>query len=105
MLFFFTKQNIEYKTGVLPLIVFIVLSLTVLSFAFSYKNLSNILLANNDISYGLYIYHMLIINLIIEHSLFSNNLFKVAATLSLTLIVSFFSWKFIGKKSLLLNRH
>ncbi len=43
-----------------------IFTLFVFSFVFSYKSISNKLLGNNDFTYGVYIYHMLIVNVMVE---------------------------------------
>ncbi len=40
-----------------------------LSFAFSYRDISDKILRKQDISYGIYIYHMLIINIFIQYNI------------------------------------
>ena len=86
------------------LIIFIILSCTVLSFAFSYRTLSNFLLKGNDISYGIYIYHMIIVNLIVEHTLFVNPMFNFITAIILTTIISTISWQLVGEKYLQLKK-
>ncbi len=44
----------------------VVFSIFIFSFVFSYKSLSHKLLGNNDFTYGVYIYHMLIVNVMVE---------------------------------------
>lgn len=41
------------------------LGILTLSFAFSYRNISNILIKDIDISYGIYLYHMIFLNFLI----------------------------------------
>lgn len=44
----------------------VVFTLFIFSFVFSYKNLSYKLMKHNDFTYGIYIYHMLIVNVMVE---------------------------------------
>lgn len=45
----------------------VVFSLFIFSFVFSYRFFSNKLLGNNDFTYGVYIYHMLIVNVFVQN--------------------------------------
>tara|TARA_Y100000588_G_C14177660_1_gene892142 strand:+ start:104 stop:1198 length:1095 start_codon:yes stop_codon:yes gene_type:complete len=78
------------------LIVFVFLSLTILSLAYTKVDLSKKLIGHNDISYGVYIYHMPLANLILE--LDTNiNLITYFLTLILVYLLALFSWRFIEK--------
>lgn len=72
-LFFRNKIDIElndYHLKSFYKILFIMLlNATVISFAFTYKNLSKKILNGQDLSYGIYIYHMVIINIFIEYNI------------------------------------
>lgn len=81
----------------------LLLAITALSFAFSYKNLSDKLLKGNDISYGIYIYHMLIVNILIELGYINSQSYLILTILG-TLILATLSWKFIEKPALNLKR-
>lgn len=90
----------SYKIhNIFQIITPILLSVTVLSFAFSFNNLSEKILKNNDISYGIYIYHMLIVNTLIATG-YQYKSILLFFTLGLTLIVATLSWKTIEKPSL-----
>jgi peptidoglycan/LPS O-acetylase OafA/YrhL len=104
LLLIFNVCKIEAQSGILPNVIFIILSCTVLSFAFSYRTLSNFLLKGNDISYGIYIYHMIIVNLIVEHILFVNPMFNFITAIILTTIISTISWQLVGEKYLQLKK-
>ena len=62
----------------------LLLGVLTISAAFSVTSLAKIL-HGNDISYGIYIYHMLVVNVVV------------------TVIISTISWEFIEKKALLLK--
>jgi peptidoglycan/LPS O-acetylase OafA/YrhL len=44
----------------------VMFSVFIFSFVFSYKSLSHKIVGNNDFTYGVYIYHMLIVNVMVE---------------------------------------
>ena len=58
---YFSVDNFIYL-----LVKQLVFALLIFSFAFSYKTLSYSLIKHNDFTYGIYIYHMLIINIFIQ---------------------------------------
>jgi peptidoglycan/LPS O-acetylase OafA/YrhL len=79
---------------------FLLSSLTI-SLAFTLPNLGKIL-KGYDISYGLYLYHMLIINTFISIGM-KGSLMHLILLLFFTILISFFSWIFIEKRALLLK--
>lgn len=76
----------------------ILLSIVTISAAYTFPKTSNFL-NGNDISYGLYIYHMLVINSMI-HLGFSKRFEYLLITIFITIILSIFSWTLIEKKAL-----
>lgn len=90
----------ERNTGV-EILTPIALSLIVFSIAFSFKKL-NSFAKYGDISYGIYIFHCLIINTVVNLGYFErNNPFAVSLIIILiVLIVGFASWHIIEKKFL-----
>lgn len=83
-----------------------VLSCMVISLAYSHTYLSKIL-KRNDISYGVYIYHMPVANFFILYwgiDRIGNPLFYISI-LATVLIISFLSWKMIEYPSLKLKRY
>jgi peptidoglycan/LPS O-acetylase OafA/YrhL len=59
-----------------------------------------------DLSFGIYLYHFPIIQLLIWSGLFSYSIYAgIAATLATTIMVSFLSWHFIEKKWLRRTSH
>jgi len=74
----------------------VALSFVIFSGAFSCVNFSSFLLRNYDLSYGVYIYHMIIANFIIEVYGNENNSFTLA--IIFTLVMAFISWFFLEKK-------
>jgi len=74
-----------------------------IAFAFSYRSASKRILKGNDISYGVYIYHMIIVNSMIELGCVERySYFAIACILTVTVAVV--SWKFIEKPALRLKR-
>jgi len=71
------------------------LAFTILSLAYTLPNTALKLLRTNDISYGIYIYHGLIITVLVQEKMVSyENLFFI---IGLTYIVAYLSWVFIEK--------
>lgn len=75
----------------------------IFSTAYTNTTLSTKLLKGNDISYGVYIYHMVILNLFYHYGS-RNNLLDLLLMLIITLAVAYFSWIFIEKRALKLKR-
>jgi len=76
------------------LVSLVLLAIFSISLAYTLPGLSKKLLKGNDISYGVYIYHGLILNVIVELKLFGD--YKYLALLIVaTFILAFASWKFI----------
>ncbi|MFA6260096.1 MAG: acyltransferase [Bacteroidia bacterium] len=76
----------------------LLLSFLTISIAFSYRNMNKIL-SGNDISYGIYIYHMLVINTFV-HLGFIRELSYVFYAIMATTFISFLSWRFIESRAL-----
>jgi peptidoglycan/LPS O-acetylase OafA/YrhL len=60
-------------------------------------------LNKNDISYGIYLYHMPIVNFLIYNNVYGS-LFSFTICLSLTLLLAIISWKVIEKPFLSLKK-
>lgn len=88
-----------YDVSIWGIIANTLLSLLSLSFAFSYVGLSKNLLHENDISYGIYIYHLPIINTMLSFNLVGSisDLFVMAIAVSL---IAYVSWKLIEQRAL-----
>lgn len=88
-----------YSIGSLStLVANLLLGLVTISAALSPVNVGKYL-RGNDISYGMYIYHMLVINTFVELSLVGT-IMDLLCVLIVTIIISVFSWRFIEKKAL-----
>jgi peptidoglycan/LPS O-acetylase OafA/YrhL len=75
----------------------------VLSVAFTRRGLSERLLSGNDLSYGLYIYHMLVVNVFVQRGATGQGSHVVAA-LSISLALAGLSWRLLESKALRLKR-
>ena len=70
------------------------LACVTLSAAFTFSTLSDRILKGNDISYGVYIYHVLVINALLEMEIVVG-WYAVALTFFLTVLLAIASWKFV----------
>ena len=85
-------------------LLFIALSVLTFSAAFSANTLSDRLLRRNDVSYGVYIYHEPVINLLLATGLGARwASFPIA--IALTIGLSYASWRLVEKPALSLKRH
>lgn len=75
-----------------------------ISAAFTKPSLSNRLLHGNDISYGIYIYHMLVLNVFVQVG-FKGSMPSLACMLALTLTLGLTSWRFIERPALEFKRN
>lgn len=76
-------------------IAFLLLAGLTLSAAYTVPTLAETLLRRQDISYGVYIYHMPVINALLEASIGN-----AAWAIALTLLVAIASWRFIEQPAL-----
>lgn len=80
-----------------------ILAGVIFSFAYSWKELSGKLLRGVDVSYGVYIFNLPIVCLILEKGM--NGIPGLLTVLFLTLFLSFLSWTFLEKPALSLKRY
>lgn len=73
------------------------------SFAFSYTSLSEKLLKHNDISYGIYIYHMPVINTILALNI-KGTILKLLISSIIVINLAIISWLFIEKRAISLKK-
>lgn len=101
-LFFFKfgLYNGSYYPNLFGWISNVILSLLVLSAAFTNVSLSDKVLKGNDLSYGIYLYHMVVVNVMIDLKVENNKLFFA---LSITCLLAFISWKLVEKPCLSLK--
>jgi len=86
------------------IVLYVLLVLVVFSVAYSFVSFSQRVFQKNDISYGVYIYHMPIFNLFIFYGLVSSVSYYLIAII-LTLICASASWFLLEKRSLKFKRH
>lgn len=89
--------------GLDPLQYFGVAVLT-FSFAYSWPTLSHRLLRGNDISYGLYIYHMPVMNCLLELG-FAGRLWAPFATILGSVVAATASWLAVERPAMRLKKH
>ena len=106
---FFVVDTLSYFAGLeiqgngINIFSFLCLIMLIIKLAYTKPNLSKSILANNDISYGVYIYHMPIINLIIYLG-FSSSASLVLLVLLSTFLLATMSWFLIEKTALSLKK-
>ena len=77
--------------------------LAVVSCAFTAPSLSHRILRGNDVSYGIYIFHAVVLNVFI-HLGFQGRVDGVLATLGITAILAVLSWRLVERPALKLKR-
>lgn len=82
--------------GVLYLVKMLFLGFTTISLAYTYPLFSHKVFKGNDISYGVYIYHGIIINIFVE-LLLVKQMSYLWIILVITYILAFISWRLIEK--------
>ncbi len=83
---------------------FTLLALFIFSMAYSYRGLSKRLLGDNDISYGVYIYHMPLVNMLIYLGLTASMGYLLLEVFA-TFIIAVFSWRVVERRCLQLKKH
>lgn len=81
----------------------VLLGLLTVSAAFTKPALSNRILRGNDISYGVYIYHMPVINLLLFYGLRGG--YGIAIATAGTFLLAFASWRLVERPALGLKRY
>ena len=89
--------------GINP-ILYLFLASFVFSFAYSFPMLSQNLLKRNDISYGVYIYHIPVVNVLIYYGYTTKVVYVVAAIIA-TILLAGLSWFVFEKNSMKLKKH
>jgi len=100
------KEGVAFGPGVAGFVFALsqglILAGWVISFSFSGRAASNRLLRGNDISYGVYLFHMLIINTILDLGGKGRGIW-MAVVFIVTVIVATLSWKLVEKPALKLK--
>lgn len=94
-----TSYNI---TNPLKVIADLLLAMVVFSFAYTKPTWSKTILKGNDISYGVYIYHMLVINLLVHHK-YTNNISVFLMVPIIVVFIAFLSWRCVERPALKLK--
>lgn len=81
-----------------------VLGLTTIAAAYTGPGLSERLLRGNDISYGVYVYHMVVVNALVELGL-TGTVGWLGAAIGLTVAVSILSWRLVERPALRLKSY
>ena len=106
LLFSFISVNyyqLGMGNGINPMLYFL-LAVLIFSFAYSYPTLSKKTLGGNDISYGVYIYHIPVVNLLIYYG-YASNISYVIIAIAITIIIATTSWMLIEKTSMKFKKH
>jgi len=82
-------------------LIFLLLILIIFTFSYSFIGLSGFI--KYDLSYGIYVYHMIIVNLFIYYGLVSNILYELCIIVCV-LVMAYISWKYIEKPSITFNK-
>lgn len=108
------KSNLIYGKGLIWLIGYIIinyliptsaetyilkllaLGVTTISLAYTAPLTANKILKGNDISYGVYIYHGLVLGFFVELELFKNSI-HILSILLITVVLAILSWQFVEK--------
>ncbi len=99
---YFEKYISPDANNIYSFIELILLAFLTFSFAFSFNSLAEKLLKHNDISYGIYIYHMPIINTIIALN-FGNLPLKILITSIIVINLAILSWLIVEKQAIILK--
>jgi peptidoglycan/LPS O-acetylase OafA/YrhL len=95
-------SSINFRGNSLNPVSATTLSIATVAMAYTKTNRFSNVLQGNDISYGLYIYHMLIVNLLIELGMTGNTI-HLSAMLVGSALAAMLSWRLIEKPALKLK--
>lgn len=96
------KFQIGYWTNTYHFVAILLLSQATIALAYTCKGLGNKLLLKNDFSYGIYIYHMPVINALLVAGYGGSNTALILTIIPVALL-AYLSWRFIEKPALLLK--
>jgi peptidoglycan/LPS O-acetylase OafA/YrhL len=98
-----TYFGLRLGNGINPLL-YLFLSVLIFSTAYTFPSLSYKILGRNDISYGVYIYHMPVVNVMIYYG-YTADLMYLAILISFTIVLSAISWVVFERNSMKLKKH
>jgi peptidoglycan/LPS O-acetylase OafA/YrhL len=84
--------------------LFVILIVLIFAAAYSNNRLSDRILRRNDISYGIYIYHMPVINLLLAERMGGSTV-GLSIAIAVTIVLAFASWILIERPALALKKH
>lgn len=96
--------GLAYSGNYLNPILALLISFLTISMAYSYTERFSELLHGNDISYGVYIYHMVFVNLLV-HLKFFNPVINLILMTICTVVIALISWRVIEKPALSLKKY
>lgn len=94
---FIEDRSVPFYLAYLPSRV--LLAFATISGAFSFRPLSQRLLRGTDISYGIYIYHSVVINVMVQLGLMTSML-AVTSVFAISIILALLSWHLVEKPAL-----
>ncbi len=103
MTYYFALQAEGGTDNSINFISFILLGWLVFKAAFTLPSLSESLLHKNDISYGIYIYHMPIVNFMIYKGMTGSYMY-LAIAMIMTATIALLSWRLVEKPALKLKK-
>ncbi len=106
ILFIVVAQNTGVTSGynkTFPIFT-ITVSGVAMSGAFSFRTLSDRTLAGNDISYGVYIYHMVVINAFVTRGMIGRYEYLFLAV-AISFILAYLSWIIVEKPCLMIKKN
>lgn len=111
LFFYFTAYilqyyfSIKYNLGIgheINLISYLLLACLIFKLAFTMPKISTNILNGNDISYGIYIYHMPIVNFLLFYNI-EKTITSLTILIFATFVVAILSWYYVEKPSLKLK--
>jgi peptidoglycan/LPS O-acetylase OafA/YrhL len=101
-----SRFNLEARSGLAALILLQrgLLAVTVVSCAYTWRDASARCLRSNDLSYGVYLYHMLVVNVLVHLGL-TGHIADLFGTLGVTIVLASLSWKLVEAPALRQKRH
>lgn len=93
-----------FSIPALSILSILLLSVCIISLAYTRTELAHKFLGGNDISYGVYIYHGLLLNILVSFNLFSKPFYVLIVLISAYLL-GYFSWILIEKPLLRRKAH
>jgi len=99
----FNKCGLIVEGNQINIVSAMFLGLLTISAAYSSTSTLSKILKGNDISYGLYIYHMIFINMAVEYGF--ENFISFFAVIFCSILMSCLSWLYVEKPSLKLKKH